>query len=67
MRRRRAVMEYQQALNILNPISLNWKPRSLSCSAYTGDGLSAIWETILDYKMLLKDAENGKQKEKTTG
>ena len=61
---RRAVMEYQQALNILNPVSLNWKPRSLSCSAYTGDGLSAIWETILDYKMLLKDAGEWQAKRK---
>ena len=61
---RRAVMEYQQALNILNPMSLNWKPRSLSCSAYTGDGLSAIWETILDYKMLLKDAGEWQAKRK---
>ena len=30
----RAVMEYQHALDILNPKSANWKPRSLSCSAY---------------------------------
>ena len=61
---RRAVVEYQQALNILNPISLNWKPRSLSCSAYTGDGLSKIWETILDYKMLLKDTGEWQAKRK---
>ena len=61
---RRAVVEYQQALNILNPISLNWKPRSLSCSACTGDGLSAIWETILDYKKLLKDAGEWQAKRK---
>ena len=61
---RRAVMEYQQALNILNPMSLNWKPKSLSCSAHTGDGLSAIWETILDYKMLLKDTGEWQEKRK---
>ena len=61
---RRAVMEYQQALNILNPMSFNWKPRSLSCSAYTGDGLSTIWETILDYKKLLKDAGEWQAKRK---
>ena len=51
----RAVMEYQHALDILNPKSANWKPRSLSCSAYTGDGLVAIWGTICGYKRLLKD------------
>ena len=61
---RRAVMEYQQVLNILNPMSLNWKPRSLSCSAYTGDGLSTIWETILDYKKLLKDTGEWQAKRK---
>ena len=61
----RAVMEYQHALNILNPKSANWKPRSLSCSAYTGEGLLAIWETICDYKRLLKDAGEWQGKRKS--
>lgn len=61
----RAVMEYQHALDILNPKSANWKPRSLSCSAYTGDGLIAIWETICDYKRLLKDAGEWQEKRKS--
>ena len=61
----RAVMEYQHALDILNPKSANWKPRSLSCSAYTGDGLVAIWETICDYKRLLKDAGEWREKRKS--
>ena len=61
----RAVMEYQHALDILNPKSANWKPRSLSCSAYTGDGLAAIWETICDYKRLLKDAGEWQEKRKS--
>ena len=61
----RAVMEYQHALDILNPKSANWKPRSLSCSAYTGDGLVAIWETICDYKRLLKDAGDWQEKRKS--
>ena len=61
----RAVMEYQHALDILNPKSANWKPRSLSCSAYTGDGLVAIWETIRDYKRLLKDAGEWQEKRKS--
>lgn len=61
----RAVMEYQHALDILNPKSVNWKTRSLSCSAYTGDGLVAIWETICDYKRLLKDAGEWQEKRKS--
>ena len=61
----RAVMEYQHALDILNPKSANWKPRSLSCSAYTGDGLGAIWETICDYKRFLKDAGEWQEKRKS--
>ena len=61
----RAVMEYQHALDILNPKSANWKPRSLSCSAYTGDGLVAIWETICDYKRLLEDAGEWQEKRKS--
>ena len=61
----RAVMDYQHALDILNPKSANWKPRSLSCSAYTGDGLVAIWETICDYKRLLKDAGEWQEKRKS--
>ena len=61
----RAVMEYQHALDILNPKSANWKPRSLSCSAFTGDGLATIWETICDYKRLLKDAGEWQEKRKS--
>ena len=61
----RAVMEYQHALDILNPKSANWKPRSLSCSAFTGDGLAAIWETICDYKRLIKDAGEWQEKRKS--
>ena len=61
----RAVMEYQHALDILNPKSANWKPRSLSCSAFTGDGLAAIWESICDYKGLLKDAGEWQEKRKS--
>ena len=61
----RAVMEYQHALDILNPKSANWKPQSLSCSAFTGDGLAAIWETIRDYKRLLKDAGEWQEKRKS--
>ena len=61
----RAVMEYQHALEILNPKSANWKPRSLSCSAFNGDGLAAIWETICDYKRLLKDAGEWQEKRKS--
>ena len=61
----RAVMEYQHALDILNPKSANWKPRSLSCSAFTGDGLAAIWDTICDYKRLLKDAGEWQEKRKS--
>ena len=61
----RAVMEYQHALDILNPKSANWKPRSLSCSAFTGDGLAAIWETICNYKRLLKDAGEWQEKRKS--
>ena len=61
----RAVMEYQHALDILNPKSANWKPRSLSCSAFTGDGLAAIWEMICDYKRLLKDAGEWQEKRKS--
>lgn len=61
----RAVMEYQHALDILNPKSANWKPRSLSCSAFTGDGLAAIWETIGDYKRFLKDAGEWQEKRKS--
>ena len=60
----RAVMEYQHALDILNPRSANWKPQSLSCSAYTGDGLTAIWQTICNYKKLLKDAGEWQEKRK---
>jgi LAO/AO transport system kinase len=45
-----AVAEYRAALHILSPRSASWSPPVLAYSALTGDGISKLWETILDHR-----------------
>ena len=46
---------YQRALSILQP-SGSWKPKALTCSALTGDGLDELWETVRTHRRLLIDS-----------
>ena len=45
-----AQKEYQAALHLLMPHSLNWNPPVLTCSSLRSTGLDTIWQTILDHK-----------------
>jgi LAO/AO transport system kinase len=45
--------EYEMALHFLNPVSPNWSPPVMTCSALTMDGVEAIWQTALDYRSRL--------------
>ena len=49
---RRARAEYQSALHLLYPPSALWHPPVQTCSALTGDGFEAIWQTIDRFKSL---------------
>ena len=46
--------EHEQALQLLRPISAAWKPRVLSASAFTGAGVSEVWQTVLDHRGALE-------------
>ena len=45
--------EYETALHFLKPISNNWSPPALTCSALEGTGVKEVWEMILSYKNIL--------------
>jgi LAO/AO transport system kinase len=49
-RAKAAAAEYRAALHILKPASANWSPPVVTYSAMTGDGLTAIWQSICDYR-----------------
>lgn len=44
-----AQLEYQHALHLLPGNDSWWKTPVLTCSALTGEGVDAIWNTVLDY------------------
>ena len=48
-----AAAEYTRALHILKPLSPNWSPPALTCSAVTGDGLGEIWGKIQEHRETL--------------
>jgi LAO/AO transport system kinase len=41
-----AARDYQAALHLLTPASVNWTPPVVTCSSRTGDGLDALWAQI---------------------
>jgi LAO/AO transport system kinase len=41
-----AARDYQAALHLLTPASMNWTPPVVTCSSRTGDGLDALWTQI---------------------
>jgi LAO/AO transport system kinase len=41
-----AARDYQAALHLLTPASVNWTPPVVTCSSRTGDGLDALWTQI---------------------
>lgn len=45
-----AQSEYQQALHLLPSNDAWWKPTVLTCSAVTGEGIEAVWNTVREYE-----------------
>ncbi|HYS93765.1 MAG TPA: methylmalonyl Co-A mutase-associated GTPase MeaB [Candidatus Acidoferrales bacterium] len=41
---------FESVLSLFSPQPGNWKPPVVTCSARTGDGIAAIWSTILDHR-----------------
>ena len=42
--------EYANALHLFPPTESGWIPKTQTCSAYTGDGISDVWTIIKDYQ-----------------
>src|SRR6201987_2723478 len=48
-----AASQFAAALHILSPRSPNWSPPVITCSAFTGDGIAALWSHILEHRARL--------------
>jgi LAO/AO transport system kinase len=49
-RAKAAAAEYRAALHILNPRSPSWSPPVVTYSALSGNGVAALWATVLDHR-----------------
>src|SRR6476659_3294563 len=54
-RARAAAAEYRAALHILTPRSPNWIPPVVTYSALTGDGITVLWDKVLEHKAKLTE------------
>ena len=52
-RARQAAAEYRAALHILTARSPTWMPPVVTISGLTGDGVEAMWTTVLDHRKKL--------------
>jgi LAO/AO transport system kinase len=50
IRARAAKAEYSRVANYLSPATEGWKPRVLTCSAVTGEGIPEAWEMIETFR-----------------
>lgn len=42
--------DYDRILHYLQPSTEGWKTRALACSAYTGEGIDALWEAVKEFQ-----------------
>jgi len=45
----RAKTEYLNALHLFPPAPSGWNPRVLTCSSLKNNGITDVWETIMEY------------------
>ncbi|RJQ74043.1 MAG: methylmalonyl Co-A mutase-associated GTPase MeaB [Desulfobacteraceae bacterium] len=48
-----ARLELEKALHLMHPVSDDWRPPVVTCSAKTQSGLDAIWDLVVEYNRLL--------------
>ncbi|HHH39054.1 MAG TPA: methylmalonyl Co-A mutase-associated GTPase MeaB [Sedimenticola sp.] len=53
---RHSAADYRMALHLLHPRTPGWEVPVLTCSALTGEGIPAVWETIERYRRLLTES-----------
>ena len=51
----RARTEYEHALHLFPVSADGWMPSVRTCSSVTSEGLSGVWQMILDHRQLAKD------------
>jgi LAO/AO transport system kinase len=49
-----AARAYASALHLLSPSSTHWQPPVLTCSAVTMEGVTAVWETVLEHRIRMQ-------------
>jgi len=48
--------EYENALHLFPPSPSGWRPRVITCSAKTGEGIAGMWEIIAEHHAWLKQS-----------
>ncbi len=51
-----ARQDYAQALHLFPEKESGWQPKAVTCSALTGEGLSEIWQLLLDYQGVVRES-----------
>ncbi|MCH7867997.1 MAG: methylmalonyl Co-A mutase-associated GTPase MeaB [Myxococcales bacterium] len=52
----RTRLEYASAMQVIRSLSSNWEPPVLKASALTGEGVTALWETVLAHRQKFEDS-----------
>jgi LAO/AO transport system kinase len=52
----RARIAHTEALKLLRPLSPHWRPRVLSASAFTGEGIPAVWAMVEEQRVALEES-----------
>jgi LAO/AO transport system kinase len=51
--------DYERAIALLRPLSPTWRPRVLSASGLTGDGVDAVWQMVVAHRDALRATGEG--------
>jgi LAO/AO transport system kinase len=50
----RTQASYAGALDLIRPANAAWRPRALTASALTGEGVAEVWEAITEHRRLVE-------------
>jgi len=51
---RRTRVDYASALDLIRAANDEWRPRALMASAVGGEGISEVWDTVLEHHALMR-------------
>lgn len=55
-RAQQARVEYEKVLHFLDPFTPGWQPRVMTCSALQEEGISEVWEMVLDFRKTMEES-----------